>query len=215
MTWFLKTTVQALVASALSLACVAAVATPSDDFFNAVNRGDGRSVGRLVDAGVDPNLVDGKGQTALILALRDDSPQVVDALLAQPKLRVDAANANGETALMMAALKGRLEAMQALIQRGAPINRTGWSPLHYAASGSEPKAVSLLLDRGADIEALSPNRSTPLMMASRYGAMDSADLLLARGASLKARNDADMTAIDFARTAGRDRLVARMEQLAR
>ncbi len=215
MKWFLRTAAQAVVVSTVCLIGSAAFGAPSDDFFNAVNRGDGRSIGRLVDSGVDPNLVDGKGQTALILALRDDSPQVVDALLAQPRLQVDVANASGETPLMMAALKGKLDAMQALIQRGASVNRAGWSPLHYAASGPEPKAVAILLDRGADIEALSPNRSTPLMMASRYGAMDSADLLLARGASLKARNDADLSAIDFARSAGRDRLVTRMEQLAR
>ncbi len=192
-----------------------AKADPSGDFFNAVNRGDGRSVKTLIERGVDPNQVDDKGQTALLLALRDDSPRVVEALLAQPKVALDIANDNGETALMIAALKGRLDAMKALLDRGASVNRAGWSPLHYAASGPEPRAVAMLLDRGADIEALSPNRTTPLMMAARYGALDSADLLLARGASLKSRNDLGLGAVDFARTAGRDRLVAKMEQALR
>jgi len=40
---------------------------------------------------------------------------------------------------MMAALRGSLEWTQRLIERGAAINRDGWTPLHYAASGPEPK----------------------------------------------------------------------------
>lgn len=210
-----KTSIQTTVAFAISASAVLANATPSEDFFNAVNRGDGRSITSLIERGVDPNIADSKGQTALVLALRDDSPGAVEALLAQPKVDVGAANGSGETPLMMAALKGRLDAMKALMDRGAAVNRPGWTPLHYAASGPDPKAVALLLDRGADIEALSPNRTTPLMMAARYGALDSADLLLGRGASVKPRNDQGLGAVDFARTAGRDKLVAKLEQVAR
>jgi hypothetical protein len=40
--------------------------------------------------------------------MRYDAPNVAVALLASPTLKVDAANAKGETALMMAALRGRL-----------------------------------------------------------------------------------------------------------
>jgi ankyrin repeat protein len=71
------------------------------------------------------------------------------------------------------------------------------------------------LDKGATIEALSPNRSTPLMMAARYGSEASVDLLLARGANTRLRNDRDMNAADFARSAGRDALAARLDALAR
>ena len=142
-----------------------------EDFFQAVNRDDGNTVTRLVQRGFDPNSRSPEGQTALHLALRDQSPQVVQALWSIPALDIDADNASGETPLMMAALRGDLEWARLLLERGAKVHRNGWSPLHYAATGNEPKIVALLLDRGAPIDARSPNGSTPLMMAARYGAV--------------------------------------------
>lgn len=208
---FLRLVVYTLVASAFSTAN----ADDRSELFHAVNLDNGRMAAGLLERGADPNAVDDKGQPALVAAMKDNSAQVVEVLLAQPGLKVDKANSSDETPLMMAALKGRTDWMRALIERGASVDRPGWTPLHYAASGPDPKAVSLLLDKGAAIEALSPNKTTPLMMAARYGAIDSADLLLARGASSTARNDAGLTAIDFARTAGRDKLVKEMERPAR
>jgi hypothetical protein len=90
------------------------------------------------------------------------------------------------------------------------VNKPGWSPLHYAATGPDPKIVELLLDRGAVVDADSPNRSTPLMMAARYGKEGSVKLLLARGADPKRTNDLNQTAADFARSAGRESLAAQL-----
>jgi ankyrin repeat protein len=53
------------------------------------------------------------------------------------------------------------------------------------------------------------------MMAARYGNEASVDLLLARGADPRARNDRSMNAAEFARSAGREALAARLEALAR
>jgi uncharacterized protein len=181
-----------------------------EDFFLAVNRDDGDTVQRLVQRGMDPNARSPQGQTALHLALRDQSPRVAQALWASPALDVDALNASGETPLMMAALRGDLDWAQKLIQRGAKIHKDGWSPLHYAATGNETKLVTLLLERGAPVDARSPNGSTPLMMASRYGNERSVDLLLARGADKRLRNDLDLDAAAFAKLGGRDFLLARL-----
>ena len=174
-----------------------------------------RSVSQILERGFDPNSPNNKGQVGLYLALRDDSPQVAAVLLASPRLKVDAANLAGETPLMMAALRGNLEWTQRLIDRGAQVNRDGWTPLHYAASGPEPKVVSLLLDRGALIDALAPNKSTALMMAAGYGALDSTPLLLMRGANPRLRNDAGLNAADFARTADREKLAERLDALSK
>ena len=207
----LRLVIYTLVATAFS----AANADDRDDFFHAINLDNPRMVASLIERGFDPDTADDKGQTGLLAAIRDGSQKVVDVLLSQTTLKFDAANRSDETPLMMAALKGRVDWMRALLERGAAVDRPGWTPLHYAASGPEPKAVALLLDKGAAIESLSPNRTTPLMMAARYGAIDSADLLLSRGASVTARNDVGLTAVDFARTAGRDRLVQKMEQMGK
>lgn len=193
----------------------AANAQPSVDFFRAIHVDDVGTVRRLLERGFDPNTVDPKGQVGLYLAFRDESPKAVAALLAHPQTRIDAVNAADETPLMMAALRGQLDAARQLLDRGAALNRPGWTPLHYAASGPEHRMVALLLERGAQVDALSPNRSTPLMMAARYGPEAAVDLLLARGASLRARNDAGLGPADFAELAGRESLVARLKAAAR
>jgi len=186
-----------------------------EDFFQAVSRDDGDAVRALVQRGMDPNSRSPEGQTALHLALRDQGYRVAEAIWTSASLDVDAVNSSGETPLMMAALRGNLRWAERLIERGAKVHREGWSPLHYAATGTESKIVALLLDRGAPIDAPSPNRSTPLMMAARYGAETSVDLLLARGANKRLRNDLDLDASGFARLAGREFLLQRLDAPAR
>jgi len=176
----------------------------------AINVDDDRTVRRWLAAGGDPNRLDERGQTPLIVAMRDESFKVAAVLLESPALRVDATNHAGETALMMAALKGHLAWAQRLVAAGAAINRVGWTPLHYAASGGGVDVLRWLLEQGAQIDAPSPNRSTALMMAARYGASESVEVLLARGADTQLRNDRGLTAADFARSAGRDKLVERL-----
>ncbi len=185
------------------------------DFFRAVAVDNAGAVRSALDSGFDPNTPSEKGQLPLYLALREGSPRVAEVLLASPATRIDAANAAGETALMMAALKGETDWVRRLLDRGAAIDRPGWTALHYAASGPEPRTLALLLERGAVIDAPSPNRSTPLMMAAGYGDERSVDLLIASGAKLALRNDLGLGAADFARRAGRERLAARLAALER
>lgn len=199
----------------LAIGFSVAVASAYVEFFRAVNRDDTRTVGELLERGFDPNAVGESGQTALYLALRDDSPKVTSLLLKHPGLRFDQANPVGETPLMMAALRGQMSAAQQLLQLGASVQREGWTPLHYAASGPEPKMLALLLDRGAAVDARAPNGSTALMMAAQYGLEDSVQLLLARGANAKLRNAGQLSAADLARMAERDSLALRLDQAAR
>jgi len=198
----------------MAIAVSSAQSQSYEAFFQAVNRDDGWSVTRLLERGFDPNTRDPKGQTALHIALRDDSPKVIEALIAHPALDVNALNEAGESPLMMAALRGRLSWAERLLARGAKAHQPGWAPIHYAASGPEPRLVALLLARGAPLEAESPNRSTPLMMAAGYGPEASVDLLLARGADTKRRNDRDFDAAAFARQGGREFLLKRLQGAA-
>jgi ankyrin repeat protein len=72
------------------------------------------------------------------------------------------------------------------------------------------QVVELLLARGAAVDAVSPNGSTPLMLAARYGSEESVNLLLARGADAARRNERQLRAADFARLAGREALAVRL-----
>ncbi|WP_024539371.1 ankyrin repeat domain-containing protein [Comamonas badia] len=201
-----------LLASLASLALLAPVASAGayEDFFKAIELDDDRTIADLLRRGFDPNARDSHRQPAIIVALDKDSRKVAAVLLANRKLKVEARNAKDESALMMAALRGNLEAARTLIARDADVNKTGWTPLHYAASGSADTAqamVRLLLEHSAYIDAGSPNGTTPLMMAAQYGEIDVARLLLQEGADPTIKNQLGLTAADFARKAERDGLV--------
>lgn len=200
----------------LAMIAVSLTASASPvEFFRALEIDNDRAVGRLLDGGTDPNLRDERGQVGLYLAIRAGSTKSASLLFAHPAVSIDEANAAGETPLMMAALRGNLEWTTRLADRGARINRAGWSPLLYAAGGPEPKVVDFLLSRGAEIESRSPNGTTPLMMAARYGAEESVKLLLARGANPRLRNEQGLDAAAFARLGGREPLAARLDAAAK
>ena len=189
-----RTAVAAVVAALAAAAITPLRADSYTAFFRAVGIDNVGVVEDLLARGFDPNAADVQGNPALLVAMRDGAERVAAALLAHPRIAVDLPNAAGETALMIAAIKGRIEWVPRLIARGAAIDRAGWTPLHYAASGAEATpVVSLLLDRGAAIDARAPNGNTPLMMASRDGAWTSADLLLLRGADPRIANAAGRT----------------------
>jgi ankyrin repeat protein len=186
-----------------------------EDFFVAIRNDNPSVLTNLLARGFDPNTRDPKGQPGLTMAFQQRAPQAAKALLAGPGIDVNALNEAGESALMMTALKGDIAGAQLLLERGAKVNQPGWSALHYAATGPEPKLVRLLLEHGAAVDAESPNGSTPLMMAAQYGSEDSASLLLERGADPGKRNERRLRAADFARLAGRDALAKRLETPAR
>ncbi len=182
-----------------------------EDFFSAIEVDNESGLRQLLARGMDPNTLDPRGQHGLFLALRGGSPKVFALLMQHPDTKVDQANAVGETPLMMAALRGNLEAMKALIAKGAPVNRPGWTPLHYAASSPSAAAVSMLLELGAQVDARAPNGNTPLMLAARYGSEDSVVMLLKKGADRTLRNDRQFDAAGFARLDGRESLARRLE----
>ena len=189
-----------------------------EDFFKAIELDNGAAISDLLKRGFDPNARDPKGQPALVVALREDSRKAAAALIAAKGLKGEERNAKDESALMLAALRGNLPAARALIQLDADVNKTGWAPLHYAASGSTQDAkamVALLLEENAYIDAASPNGTTPLMMAVRYGPGEVARLLVDEGADPTLKNELGLTALDFARQADRADMVELMAQAVR
>ncbi|MBT9549292.1 MAG: ankyrin repeat domain-containing protein [Hydrogenophaga sp.] len=185
----------------------AASAGSFDDFFKAAELDNESAMVQLALRGFDLNTRNERGDHALHVALREDSIKVVNFLLSQRTVKVESRNAQGESPLMIAAIRGQLASAKRLIERGAEVNKTGWTPLHYAASRTEPDGVDmvrLMLQHHAYIDAESPNKSTPLMMAAHYGYSDVVRLLLEEGADPSLRNEQGLTAVDFARRARRD-----------
>lgn len=81
----------------------------------------------------------------------------------------------------------------------------GDSPLHMAARSDFAQIVELLLDAGADIDAVGPrNGATALHKAAWAGAQAAADILITRGADLHIQDEKGDTPLHKAMITGRE-----------
>jgi len=148
-----------------------------------IERGDLPLAREWLDAGLPPDF-EGKviGTGVMIGAWEGNIPMM--ELFVSRGADVNKVNSHDEQALLHAAWKGRLDAVRWLVEHGARLNRDGkqWAALHYAVFAGHAEIVAYLIGRGADVNALSTNGSTPLMMAAREGKESIAKTLLASGA---------------------------------
>src|SRR5256885_3921208 len=159
---------------ALFVAAVSAQTDNSrDTLFAAIQRGASGEVGRLLNSGVSPNVVDAEGTPAVMAATLFANAEIVELLLkrgADP----DKADASGSTALMWAVPD--VEKVRLLVARGANVNAkssTERTPLLVAAS--LPRTVDvlrILLDRGAALRAQDAAGATALALAVRSADVD-------------------------------------------
>jgi uncharacterized protein len=194
----MRNRIRFIAALVLALALPFSYAGSYDDFFVAITRDDPNAITELLERGFDANTVDPKGRQGLFLALQLGSLKAADVLIAWPKTQVEWRSAKDESPLMIAALKGYQEQVRKLIARDADVNKTGWTPLHYAATAGNVEMIALLLDENAYIDAESPNKTTPLMMAAMYGSTPAVRALLEAGADPTLRNQLGLSAVDFA-----------------
>ena len=130
-------------------------APPSDleiDAFDLARKGETENLLKLIEAGLNPDTVDAKGSSLLMLAAYYGYAEMVSALVARganPDLR----NPKGLSPLDGAAFKGDLEVIRALWAAGVPLNGQGpdgRTPLMWAAAFNQIKALRLLIELGAD-----------------------------------------------------------------
>ena len=164
----------------------------------------------LLRAGARVDAANDLGATALHLACGNGSAAMVDRLLAA-HANANAKLLNGETVLMTCARTGNASAVKALLTHGADAKAAepehNQTALMWAIAESHPEAAALLVEFGADIKARSKSYSqtvvgeqtqragreelnynvtrggsTPLLFAARSGDVESAKLLLSKGA---------------------------------
>ena len=124
---------------------------------------------------------------------------------------VNAAQADGFTALHWAAKTGNREVAEVLIAAGADVRATtrlgSHMPLHVAAAAGKPGVAEALLTAGAPADAMTSTGAQPLHLAAAAGDAGMITSLLAHGAPVDARETAwGLTPLMFA--AVRDRVAA-------
>jgi len=145
--------------------------------------GDAARVSWLLARGAPWEAIDVIANTALHWASARGRADAARALLAAGAL-VDAAGGGGCTALWVATQYGCAETVRVLLSAGANVEAcvtagfTGYRPLHIASICGHVAAATLLLDAGADVNALDNDGDSPLFYA-RTPAMRA--LLAARG----------------------------------
>jgi len=124
----------------------------------AVYRDDLAIVDLLLKAGANVKVANGFGATPLSLAAESGNPAITQRLLdagADPNERMG----NSDTVLMMAARTGNVPTMTLLLDRGADVNAKetarGTTALMWAVAQRHSAAVQLLVERGANVSAVS------------------------------------------------------------
>ena len=137
----------------------------------------------------------------LIEAVKQHDREAVEALLAE-RVDVDAAEADGSTALHWATYADDHATVRLLLRAGAEPNAAaahGVSPLSLACTNASAALVTTLLRAGADPNAAIWSGETVLMTCARSGSVEAVAALLAAGAGVNATEpEAGQTALMWA-----------------
>lgn len=155
-------------------------------------------------------------------AVRSGDLPAVRALAASDAVR-EAADADGVTPLLAAAIAGRADSAAALLEAGAnpnlaasvrtealiaigaempPGGRLSVAPLHLAAYRGDGSLVRLLLDRAVDVNGVAEDGSGALLLATRQGHQAIVEMLLDAGADPTLANALGVTPLVAAIEAG-------------
>jgi len=133
----------------------------------------------------------------------------------QQGLDVNKADADGRTALMMAAFDGYTEVVELFVEYEAEVDLrdgAGRTALMYAASGPFPQTVELLIKSGADVNLIDTvERWTALMIAAAEGLQPVVEVLLRHGADIDITDADGDAAIDHARNRKQSHIVVLLE----
>ncbi len=133
--------------------------------------GETRKVKLLCESGVNLNVKNSDGTTALLSASSRGHYSTVEYLIKEAKADVKITDNVSHTALHKAAKSGHTDIVKLLCQSGAEINKRdiiSFTPLHYASARGHVSTVDLLLKMGADKAIKDSNGDTAKEVAGMW-----------------------------------------------
>ena len=205
---FLKSLFLALLVSVPPIRAFAA--TPSEEFIQAIVKGNEKKALALLEQGADPNARDIFTQPAMATAAYFRREKTLVALLAHGA-DFRAVDNDGLNALHAAAVGGSAEVARRLIDQGLPVNlrggTDGMTALANAAVRGHLKVMRLLIKRGADVNIPDSGGNTPLLHAAMRDRTDAVRLLLEHGANVDAASKQGWTPLMAAAWEGHTSIV--------
>ena len=177
----------------------------------AAARGELDIVNLLLSRGVDVNVKDNRGYTALAHALEARYSEVEEALLNRPELNPNVGGLLGRPVLLAYVWRDNKKATERLLALGADVklqDKDGDTALHGAAETGNVEIMRMLLDKGADPNAKNKQGGTPLMWAAVFGNDDAVRLLLSRGADASLKDNDGITALEWASRNNRQSVIS-------
>ncbi len=152
-------------------------------------------------------LLNAAASSSIADAAQQGDADAVRALLKQAA-DVNAAQADGMTALHWAATRDQVDLAQMLLYAGANVKATtrinAYTPLILAAKNGNRAVIDPLLKAGADVNARTSNGTTALMFAAASGNAEALTILLDHHADVNAKEPVrGLTAIMFAAASNR------------
>ena len=123
-------------------------------FAGAVAAGNRSAATNFLRIGFSPDARDAKGVPLLVLAIRNNNPEVAKLLLEKNADANAVSEDRGTTALMEAASLGDTEIVEMLLSHGSDPNiksKSGRTALMLAVSEGHREAASALIEAGADV----------------------------------------------------------------
>lgn len=171
------------------------------DFLACASNGNLDRMKHLLGIGVSLDSTEQDKTTALMLASQNDRMNIVQFLVADRKVNVNATNDDGRSALSFAALAGNDDIADYLLENGADINHQdnpGNTPLMLAVKYLHEPTVTRFLIHGADVNLPDDSSNSPLIEASKAGALDITKDLIGAHALLTQKNMNGETALQKA-----------------
>ena len=174
---------------------------PMPELHIAAAGADLKKLESIIAKGVDINIKDPYGQTALfpVLAVDKEPNEKIDFINRMISSGADINSTINLTGIPFSVLDVSIEynndpKVITLIRKQGGKHASIWG----AAAGGDIKSVGKFLFNGANVSGTNVDKTTPLHFASHYGNKETAELLINKGADVNAKDIDNKSPLDFA-----------------